>query len=52
VYCDGLTGALYLDKPSEVEAYAWAWEAAASASLSPKQSRELLLKRAREMEEA
>jgi len=50
VYTDSLTGALYLDKPSEVEAYTQLWDGACSDCLSARQSKALLLQRADEVE--
>lgn len=42
VYSDNLTGALYLDKPHEVKAYAGVWESIVAASLSEDDSRKLI----------
>jgi transcriptional regulator with XRE-family HTH domain len=40
VYCaDGLTGALYLDQPWEVETYETLWQGAARVTMAPKESR-------------
>jgi uncharacterized protein DUF5753 len=50
VYADGFTGALYLDKPAEIDRYQAAftsiWDSAASESAS----RDLITAAAREME--
>src|SRR6266511_278116 len=50
VYSDGLTGALYLDKPNEVEAYDSVWESIQATSLSEAKSRELIIATAKEHE--
>jgi len=42
LYSDGLTGALYLDKPQEVDAYASVWASIKAACLSEAQSRKLI----------
>ncbi|BCJ62234.1 transcriptional regulator [Micromonospora endophytica] len=42
IYSDGLTGALYLDKPAEVEAYGAVWSATEKKALSEAQSRKLI----------
>jgi transcriptional regulator with XRE-family HTH domain len=42
VYSDGLTGALYLDKPQEVAAYNKVWSSLVSACLDQRQSRKLI----------
>ncbi|MDG4783383.1 helix-turn-helix transcriptional regulator [Micromonospora sp. WMMD961] len=42
IYSDGLTGALYLDKPAEVEAYGDVWSATEEKALSEAQSRKLI----------
>jgi hypothetical protein len=48
VYSEGLTGALYLDKASEVEAYDRLWTETTAAALDEPQSRELIAKIAKE----
>jgi transcriptional regulator with XRE-family HTH domain len=42
VYYDGLTGALYLEKPHEVAAYNTVWQSIQALSLSEAKSRELI----------
>ncbi|WP_431729538.1 helix-turn-helix domain-containing protein [Verrucosispora sp. TAA-831] len=42
IYSDGLTGALYLEKPAEVEAYEAVWSATENKALSETQSRKLI----------
>jgi DNA-binding XRE family transcriptional regulator len=42
VYCESLTGALYLDKLTEVEAYESIWVEIEAAALSPEESDELV----------
>ncbi|WP_433687394.1 helix-turn-helix domain-containing protein [Micromonospora carbonacea] len=42
VYSDGLTGALYLDKPAEVAAYGGVWSAIEKRALNEAQSRKLI----------
>jgi len=42
VYSDGLTGTLYLDKPSEVQAYEEVWAALMARSLSEAQTKKLI----------
>jgi transcriptional regulator with XRE-family HTH domain len=49
VYMDGFTGALYLDKPSEVARYTTAWADIWNASLSEAASRELIKLASREL---
>ena len=49
VYVDGFTGALYLDKPREVERYANAFESIWSAALDEPASRGLINKAAEEL---
>jgi hypothetical protein len=49
VYMDGFTGALYLDKPNEVERYASAFENIWSAALDEPDSRGLIRKAAEEL---
>lgn len=49
VYVDGFTGALYLDKPHEVERYANAFESIWSAALDEPASRGLIHKAAEEL---
>jgi transcriptional regulator with XRE-family HTH domain len=48
VYSDGLTGALYLEKPSEVAAYDGVWKSIHAASLNEAKSRELIIEWAKE----
>jgi len=50
VYCDGFTGALYLDKPQEIERYERAFEDIWNTSLDEDATRELLRQAARELE--
>ena len=49
VYVDGFTGALYLDKPREVERYATAFESIWSVALDEPASRELINQAAEEL---
>jgi transcriptional regulator with XRE-family HTH domain len=42
VYCESLTGALYLDKPNEVAAYTEVWDGIADAALDEVRSRRLI----------
>ncbi len=49
VYTDGFTGALYLDKPREVDRYASAFENIWSAALDQAASRELIRQAAEEL---
>ena len=49
VYIDGFTGALYLDKPREVDRYASAFENIWSAALDQTASRELIRQAAEEL---
>jgi transcriptional regulator with XRE-family HTH domain len=42
VYSDGLTGALYLDKPPEIAAYNEVWASLTSSSLDEQQSKRLI----------
>jgi transcriptional regulator with XRE-family HTH domain len=49
VYADGFTGALYLDKPHEVERYANAFESIWSAALDEPASRDLIHRAAEEL---
>lgn len=42
VYSDGLTGALYLDKPEEVAAYEKVWSSIVAATLDERQSMRLI----------
>jgi transcriptional regulator with XRE-family HTH domain len=50
VYSDNLTGALYLDKPVEVAAYAEVWESLLAKSLGEAESEELITAICREYE--
>jgi len=47
VYSDGLTGALYLDKPAEVAAFNSVWESTVTASLDEQASADLIAEIAR-----
>jgi transcriptional regulator with XRE-family HTH domain len=49
VYMDGFTGALYLDKPTEVARYTTAWTDIWNAALSEAASRELIKQASREL---
>ncbi|MGA5303419.1 helix-turn-helix domain-containing protein [Nucisporomicrobium flavum] len=49
VYSENLTGALYLDKASEIEAYSGVWEALDGAALSEPDTAELLQKYLKEL---
>ncbi|MFY1697338.1 MULTISPECIES: helix-turn-helix domain-containing protein [unclassified Solwaraspora] len=49
VYADGLTGALYLDKPAEAAAYEEVWSTVESTALSEAQSRKLISSIAEEL---
>src|SRR6266571_2525995 len=51
VYCDGFTGALYLDKPSEIERYTQAFKDIWDSALGEAASRGLLHQASRELEE-
>lgn len=42
VYSEGLTGALYLDRPKEIRPYAEAWDAMGELALSDAESQELV----------
>jgi transcriptional regulator with XRE-family HTH domain len=42
VYCDNLTGALYLDKPQEVTVYSKVWTSIHTAALGESQSKKLI----------
>ncbi|MGH3648154.1 MAG: helix-turn-helix domain-containing protein [Micromonosporaceae bacterium] len=42
VYADNLTGAAYLDKPGEVEAYSGVWKSLVRDALSPAESRTVI----------
>ncbi|ASW54838.1 helix-turn-helix transcriptional regulator [Plantactinospora sp. KBS50] len=42
IYCEGLTGALYLDRPAEVAAYTRIWRGLDAAALGEEQSRKLI----------
>jgi hypothetical protein len=42
IYCEGVTGARYLDKPAEVEAYEAIWNSLDDRALSVDQSREFI----------
>jgi transcriptional regulator with XRE-family HTH domain len=49
VYVDGFTGALYLDKPNEVDRYAQAFDGIWTAALGEPQSRTLMPQAAKEL---
>ena len=49
MYADGFTGALYLDKPHEVERYANAFESIWSAALDEAASTDLIHRSAEEL---
>lgn len=51
IYIEGYTGALYLDKPDEIEQYRTALSAIERAALNQSESRALLMKIAEEYEE-
>jgi hypothetical protein len=42
IYSDNLTGALYLDKPQEIDAYSKTWSSVHAASLPEAQSKKLI----------
>jgi hypothetical protein len=44
IYSESLTGALYLDKPREIEAYERAWSILEQLALSAEQSGQLVQK--------
>ncbi len=48
VYSDGLTGSLYLDKPTEVDAYGAVWDEITKSSLNEAQSKKLIATIAKE----
>lgn len=47
VYAESLCGALYLDKPAEIESYTAVWDGIVPAALPPGDSRELIAARLR-----
>jgi len=49
VYADGFTGALYLDKPHEVERYTWAFGSISQVSLDEPKSASLIHQAAKEL---
>jgi transcriptional regulator with XRE-family HTH domain len=49
VYVDGFTGALYLDKPNEVDRYAQAFDSVWAMALNESQSRTLIRQAAKEL---
>ncbi len=49
VYCENLTGAVYLDKPSQVAAYEAAWQALADLALDDQASLDVLGRRLKEL---
>ncbi|MFI7666472.1 Scr1 family TA system antitoxin-like transcriptional regulator [Nocardia sp. NPDC049526] len=51
VYVEGFTGALYLDRPDEIDQYRAAWAEIRAVALSERQTRELVLTIAKEYEE-
>jgi transcriptional regulator with XRE-family HTH domain len=51
VYADGITGALYLDKPQEIERYDMALESIWNASLDEARSTQLIHQAARELQQ-
>lgn len=52
VYSEGLTGALYLDKPNEIETYEAVWNALDDLALDVDQSRDLMNTLTKEYEDA
>jgi hypothetical protein len=50
IYTEGLTGALYLDKPAEAERYSWAFTDASTSALDEAATRDLLLTTAKDYE--
>ncbi|MFI2662892.1 helix-turn-helix domain-containing protein [Micromonospora carbonacea] len=52
IYSDGPCGAVYLDKPHEIETYEEAWRSLAERALSGAESRELIASTAKEMSSA
>ncbi|WP_326556714.1 helix-turn-helix domain-containing protein [Micromonospora sp. NBC_01796] len=52
VYCESLTGALYLDKPTEVATYDGAWKALEDSALDPGRSADLIAMIAKEIDNA
>jgi hypothetical protein len=49
VYMEGFTGALYLDKPYEIERYATAFESMWNISLDEAESKQIIYRAAREL---
>ncbi|MEU3457485.1 helix-turn-helix transcriptional regulator [Micromonospora sp. NPDC006766] len=49
VYCESLTGALYLDRPAEIAAYERVWSSLDALALDEGQSKQLINKIAREV---
>jgi hypothetical protein len=49
VYADGFTGALYLDKPGEIERYATAFDSICDSSLDETKSTQLIHRAAKEL---
>ena len=49
MYVDGFTGALYLDKPNEVERYAQAFDSIWASALNEAKSRTLIRQAAKEL---
>ncbi|MFI7435104.1 helix-turn-helix domain-containing protein [Micromonospora haikouensis] len=52
IYSDGPCGAVYLDRPHEIETYEEAWRSLAERALSGAESRELIASTAKEMSSA
>jgi hypothetical protein len=49
VYMENLTGAIYLDKPAEIDAYDQVWAALSVAAMSPSDSIDLMGRRLKEL---
>jgi len=49
VYSEDLTGAIYLDKPSEIDVYEQVWASLDRQVLTPEQSIELMSHRLKEL---
>lgn len=49
VYSEDLTGAIYLDKPSEIDVYEQVWAALDAQALTPEQTIELMSQRLKEL---
>ena len=50
IYSDGLTGALYLDKPNEVAAYDGVWASIQATALTEARSRDLVIELTKELD--